>query len=121
MREEPKGRFDVDDSIVEAMSAFGAPPQAIAAAQALAHAEPPEEEAFGIYADNVATVNAFTALRTQWQYAGMNGQRTGLSYAGVAAWLDVFRPRQRRTLMADLQLMEAAVLQADQEKREKEE
>lgn len=117
------GRFDVDDSVIDAMRAYGAPPEAIASAQALAEAAPvPVQEGFGVYADNLAAVNSFAALRTQWQYAGQAGQRMGLNYAGVSAWIDRFiRPRHRRALMADLQLMESAVLLLDQEQREKEE
>lgn len=122
MRDEPAAPLAVDDSIVEAMQAYGAPPDAIAAAQALAEARPPAQEAFVVYADNQAAFDAFVTLRTQWQYAGMAGQRVGLDYAGVSAWLAVFvRPRRRRALMTDLLLMESAVLQADHEKREKEE
>lgn len=122
MRAAPVGLFDLDESIVEAMQRMGAPPDAVARAQALAEAAPPEEEAFGVYAENLPSVNAFTDLRTQWRHAGMHGQRMGLDYAGVSAWLDLFiRPRRRRALMADLMVMESAVLKADQEKREKEE
>lgn len=104
------------------MQAYGAPLDAIAAAQALAEAKPPAQEEFVVYADNVATFNAFVSLRTQWQYAGMAGQRVGLDYAGVSAWMALFiHQRRRRSLMSDLMLMESAVLQADHEKREKEE
>lgn len=91
----------------------------IEAARASHQAEP---AAFGVYADNLPVVAAFEALRTQWQYAGMAGQRMGLCYAGVNAWLDRFiHRRKRRALMHDLQVMERAVLVADQEQRDKKE
>lgn len=80
------------------------------------------ESDFGVYAENLPVVNAFVRLRTQWQYAGMAAQRVGLNYAGVISWVALnFRPRRRRALVADLQLMESAVLTADFEQRKKEE
>ncbi|MDB5884243.1 MAG: hypothetical protein JWR74_414 [Polaromonas sp.] len=106
------------------MQAWGAPPEEIATARARMeqNASCPDVESFGVYAENLPAVDAFVSVRTQWQYAGMAGQRMGLNYAGVSAWLDRFvRPRRRRALMADLQLMESAVLKADQDLRKKEE
>ncbi len=89
---------------------------------AAATAPPAEGETFGVYAENLPVVTAFEDLRTQWQYAGMAGQRMGLCYAGVCAWLDLFvHRRKRRTVMHGLQVMERAVLVADQEQRDKKE
>jgi len=83
-------------------------------------AAPTQGEAFGVYAENLPVVAAFEALRTQWQYAGMAGQRMGFCYAGVNAWLDRFvHRRKRRAVMQGLQFMERAVLVADQEQRDK--
>lgn len=124
MRDKPPSDFAPDLSIVEAMEAFGAPAEDIEAvrAQVLADAQPEEPEAFGVYAENLPTVSAFLALRTQWNYAGMVGQRTGFNYAGVSAWLQQnIKPRRRRALFNDLQVMEHAVLQADYELRKQNE
>lgn len=120
VREEAAPDFTPDLSIVEAMEAMCAPAEDVEAvrAQVLAEAPPEEPEGFGVYADNLTTVSAFLALRTQWNYAGMAGQRTGFNYAGVSAWLQAhIKPRRRRALFSDLQVMEHAVLQADHEQR----
>lgn len=53
----------------------------------------------------------FVAVRTQWRngFAGA----TGLDYAGVRAYMDLALPIDcdRRRLLEDLQVMEAAVLE----------
>ena len=107
------------------MQAFGAPQADIdrVRAQIEAAAAPQDGDTFGVHADNQRTVAAFVALRTQWQYAGMAGQRVGLLYAGVTAWLHehIRRPRIRREVFTGLQIMEQAVLGYDAEQRQKEE
>ena len=116
------GAFDLDDSVIEAMQAWGAPADEIEQARTQIDnaAPPPVQDTFGVHADNLPTVLAFQAVSTQWQRAGMAGQRVGLCYAGVSAWLDLFvRRRDRRSVMQGLQVMERAVLAADQEQREK--
>ena len=89
---------------------------------AAATAPPAEGEAFGVYAENLPVVAAFEALRTQWQYAGLAGQRTGLNYASVLSWLRerIRIPRQRRQVLAGIETMEKAVLAYDAEQRQKE-
>ncbi len=113
----------VDDGIVEAMRAMGAPPQAIAQAQALAEVAPPEARPYCLWHDNARAFELFLAVRTQWVYAGgMAVQRIGLNYAGVLAHLQINVPRRyHRALMQDLQAMEAAVLIADAELRKQRE
>lgn len=120
MREDTAPDFTPDLSIVEAMEAMGAPAEDIEAvrAQVLAEAPPEEPEAFGVYADNWITVCAFQAVRTQWVYAGIQGQRVGFNYSAVLDWVKAhIKPRRRRALFNDLQVMERAVLQADHEQR----
>lgn len=120
MREDTAPDFTPDLSIVEAMEAMGAPPEDVEAvrAQVLAEAPPEEPEAFGVYADNLRAVSAFLAVSTQWVYAGMVGQRVGFNYSAVWDWLKAhIKPRRRRALFNDLQVMEKAVLLADQEQR----
>lgn len=115
--------LDVDDSIVEAMQAWGAPPEAIAKAQALAAVAPPEEKPYYLWHDNARAFELFLAVRSQWVYAGgMAVQRIGLSYEGVRAYLLINVPRRfHRALMHDLQAMEVAVLGADAELRKQQE
>lgn len=104
------------------MRAWGASAEEIAKVQAVAAAAEPSDKPFGLWRDNDRPFQLFTNLRTQWVYAGMEGRRMGLNYAGVQAHLDIHIPRRRhRCLMADLQLMELAVLQADAELRQEKE
>ncbi|WP_313074444.1 DUF1799 domain-containing protein [Melaminivora sp.] len=107
------------------MQAFGAPQHEIdrVRAQIERAALPKTGDTFGVHADNQRVVAAFVSLRSQWSYAGMLAQRTGLQYAGVSAWLreSVRRTDHRREIFAGLQLMEHAVLAYDAEQRQKEE
>lgn len=128
MRDEPAaGQFDADETTLEAMQAWNAPQEEIDQVRARIaereRAAPSPDECFPVYADNLPTVSAFLALRTQWVYAGVDGQRTGLNYAGVCAWIDkhVPSPRRRRPLMQGIQTMEHAVLVADYERKQQEE
>lgn len=107
----------VDDSVIEAMQAYGAPPEAIAQAQALITpaAEPPSND-IEIWPENVQAVDAFFAVQTQWVRQSMTGHRVSLNYPGVWCVLDRMYPlRRRRRLFASLQVMELAVLEADAE------
>lgn len=110
----------MDDSIIEQMQAWGAPPEEIAKARAqLPDPDAPRDgDEFPIHRENVPVIEAFLALRTQWTYAGAAGQRMGLNYAALIAWVQQHaRPRRRRALIADLRVMECAVLVADKEQR----
>lgn len=103
------------------MRAFGAPLEEIEQAreQIGQTATPESGPAFAVHTDNWPAVMAFCALGARWQYAGIAGQRTGLDWAGVEAWIDRHaRRRQRRALSNDLQTMERAALHADRELRE---
>lgn len=107
------------------MAAWGAPAEDIEAVRVRIEAEAEkggdDADTFNVYAENLPTVHAFQAVSTQWQYAGF-GQRVGYLYAGVIAWINFnVHRRRRRALLADLQLMERAVLGADYELREKKE
>lgn len=104
---------------------MGATPDDIAAAQAqqtAAATQHASAEVFLVWESNRASFEAFFfGLRTQWQYAGMQAQRTGLNYAGVHTYLQLSTPRRQwRGLFADVQLMESAVLGADQELKDTE-
>ncbi len=119
----PPDAFAPDESIVEAMQAWGAPPEEIEAVRANLAPARPEPEAFGVYADNWPTVTAFYALRTQWDRAGMDARRSCLPFDRARAWVETYiRPRRRwREVLHGLHVMEQATLQADHEQRETEE
>lgn len=79
---------------------------------------------FEIYDDNWDSWLFYLAVQTQWVYvSGMCVQRIGLNYMGVesAARMSA-KPRSTwPALLADLQVIELAVLEADAEMAEKEE
>jgi hypothetical protein len=53
-------------------------------AQPHAAQQPPT---FWLWPDSLPLWQAWHQVQTQWRSAGMEGQRTGLCYAGVTAWL----------------------------------
>lgn len=81
----------------------------------------PREQGFGVYQENMPVVEAWCGVETQWLCAGMGGVMTGLNYAGVHAWLQIFiKPRERASIMRGLQVMERAALDAMHERRQQE-
>lgn len=62
-------------------------------------------------------VGLFAASATQWRRAGMSGIPTGLDYAGVAIVARAQGVALEDALFEDLQLMEAAALEAWAEAR----
>lgn len=116
----------MDEQILAAMRAFGAPAQEIErAAQLIEDKVSAAEQAdFEVHHDNIRSVRAWQRISTQWLFAGMDGVRVGLNYAGVVPWVQLQIPRRwQRSVMADIELMERAALQALHEIRlaEKEE
>lgn len=75
-----------------------------------------DDEEIEIWPDNLETVEAFLACRTQWQANGMNGQVHGLRYADVAATLDLLGVADRRAVFDGLRIMEAAALEVFSQK-----
>jgi Phage related hypothetical protein (DUF1799) len=127
IREEPADAWLPDEDILACMNAFGAPQKDIDAVRARIEAQREamrSEHAgadFPVWADNWDVVMAFQDVQTQWVRSSFSGQRMGLNYAGVNAWLDRFvRRTKRKNMFAGLQLMERAVLVADQELADKE-
>lgn len=111
--------------MLDAMRAMGAPAEDIErVAQAIKQqreSAKQEPQAFGVHEDNWLIVRAFETLRTQWNFAGMEGERTGLNYAGVIAWLDMYvHRRKRRDVMGGLMVMEDSALRAFKEIRDEE-
>lgn len=124
MRDEPEP-LEADASILEAMRAFGAPEEDIERARlAIESREATARQGFAVWPENQASVQLLIDTRTQWVYAGLEARRAGLDYQRVIGWITLMArgPRRRhRALMRDLQLMEMAVLAADQELIEHEE
>lgn len=61
---------------------------------------------------NLPIFNAWQRIQTQWRTGGM-GQRTGLDYAGVLAYLrdaSGIHPRRQAEIFAGIQAMEFAAL-----------
>ena len=77
--------------------------------------------------DAAAGVVAYSACATQWRYGGM-GSRTGMDYPACLALLDRYLPQWQdgggsafvdvtvTDLMADVQVIESAMLVADGER-----
>ncbi len=74
-------------------------------------------EAVELWPENVASVDLFLAVETQWHRAGMNGGHTGLDYVGVAAAMQLRGDPPR--LFDDVQLMEREFLAIMSRKRAK--
>lgn len=109
------------------MRAFRAPPEEIErvqqAMQARKAALAGDDAAnvFGVWADNVAIVDAWVGIETQWRTAGMTGVMTGLDYSAVTNWLQLFvKQSERKEIMRGLQTMERAALAAMAELRAQE-
>lgn len=115
------------------MRELSAPPEDIEIAEAVLAAEQVDED-FDVHADNLALVQVFCRISTQWDYLpltsgasagvataiGSTLMRVGFRYDGVrsALWFMGLPVRKQRALFDDLQVMEAAVLEADAELRE---
>lgn len=67
---------------------------------------------FEVWPENENAVWLFLRSQSQWVYAGMNGVRTGLNYAGVATVLahSGWTADEQREAFAGLQVIEFAVL-----------
>lgn len=74
-------------------------------------------EAVELWPENVASVDLFLAIETQWHRAGMDGSPTGLDYAGVAAAMQLRGDPPR--LFDDLQVMEREFLAIMSQQRAK--
>lgn len=107
----------VDEEAAQALRRVGVKEEDIDAALAQeAQAEAmPEIEDFEVYEDCWESVRFFLTVQTQWIFAGMGAQRVGLNYPGVESGARMAGVRRSLWpgLLADLQVMENAVLEAD--------
>ena len=78
----------------------------------------PSDKAY-LWPCNLPTFRLWQQVQTQWRVGGM-GDRTGLDYAGVAAFMRdglAIRAKDRAEMFKGLQAMENAVLDVWAEKR----
>lgn len=107
--------FDVDDGIIAELEALGAPPEVIENAR---RQIPPEPE-LEIFADNIAAVEMFQAMQTQWRsVAGAERVvRLGIDYTALLATINAFvEPADRKQMFDDVRIMELETLKVEGEK-----
>ena len=75
---------------------------------ALPDLPPAPDEDFGVSTENWPTVEMFLRVQTQWR-TSMGGV-IGLDYAAVAWVLKLYGIEDQRSLLEDLQVMEAAAM-----------
>ena len=115
----------VDDEVAEGLRRIGVIEADIAAAQDV-QPEDEVEAVFEVHADCWKSVMFFLKVETQWTWVTtgvhvpqvgieLRGMRAGFSYAAVEAGMRMvgIKPHQRAGLLADLQVMEKAVLSAE--------
>jgi hypothetical protein len=66
------------------------------------------DEDFGVWPENWTTIEMFLRVQTQWR-TSMGGV-IGLDYAAVAWVLKLYGIEDQRSLLEDLQVMEAAAM-----------
>jgi len=66
------------------------------------------DEDFGVWPENWPTIEMFLRVQTQWR-TSMGGV-IGLDYAAVAWVLKLYGIEDQRSLLEDLQVMEAAAM-----------
>lgn len=74
------------------------------------HHHEQQDQSFGVYEENRATVEAFVGLQTQWRFtAGAGGVvYQGFDYPAVEAYLRATRARRPRRIFEGLLVMERA-------------
>lgn len=81
-----------------------------AAAFGVALPEEPQSQDFEVWQDNWEVVLVFMRCQTQWRTT-MSGL-LGLDYTAVAWVLKLYEIEDQRSMLEDLQVMEAAAMQA---------
>ncbi|WP_316978051.1 DUF1799 domain-containing protein [Shumkonia mesophila] len=101
------------DEAAEDLSAFGAPPEI----RERCEANDPSEEIIGVLPEGMDAAMLFMALATQWTFAGMDGQPTGLVYASIEPTARMGGIALTPAVFAGLRIMEAAAIAAWRERR----
>ncbi|WP_004181383.1 DUF1799 domain-containing protein [Nitrosospira lacus] len=70
-----------------------------------------EDNAFGVWKENVKTVEFFLSVLTQWRVHGMTGAILGFEYPGIVAAMAMNGIRNQKRLFADLRIMESAAME----------
>jgi hypothetical protein len=71
---------------------------------------------FEVLPENWEAVQFFLRCQTQWRTGGMGGM-VGLDYGAVAWLLRLYRAKDQRAVLEDLQVMESAVLETMAKRR----
>ncbi len=106
---------DAHDEAQDAAAAFGLALELPASGQASA--------VFWLWPECLSDWQLWGQVQTQWRYAGMSAQPTGLDYAAVVAWLRAHgygrgQPKNLAETLGHLQAMERAALDAWAEQRQ---
>lgn len=91
------------------MAAFGLSPEALPD-------EEEEETDYRVLPENWETVQVFIRCATQWRYAGMAGQPTGLDYSAVESVMRMRAVDDQSDALDRLRIMEGEVLRVLREK-----
>jgi hypothetical protein len=93
--------------VMDDLSAYNAPAEVAGQMQAQR-----AEALFELWPENSLPASVFLACGTQWDRAGINGQRVALNYTRAESVIRLMRvPRQEwPQLLMDLRTMEAAAL-----------
>jgi hypothetical protein len=70
---------------------------------------------YEVWPENWDAIQMFLRCQTQWRTAGMGGV-IGLDYAAVSWVLRLYKIKDQRAVLEDLQVMEAAVIEGLAEK-----
>jgi hypothetical protein len=95
-----------DSDIVRGLRAFGADDAFLAEWREAQRAQP-----LDVWDDNEQALLVFLESSTQWRYAGMEGARVGLDYAGVRSVIALLGVPETPALFGDLRDMEHEALQ----------
>ena len=70
-----------------------------------------EEETFEVWPENWKAVEMFLRLQTQWVVGGM-GSLIGLNYQSVSILFEVYKVKNRRKMLEQIQAIERGALDA---------
>ena len=70
----------------------------------------PERRDFVVWEENQEAVEMFLQVQTQWRTGGGGGM-VGMDYGAIAWLLRLYRVKDQRAILEDLQVMEATVLE----------
>lgn len=102
------------------MRAYGAPDEVIEVKRAEWLAAQPPFEPTEIYPENVEAFQVFLTLTPQWEFPGMNGGRTTVSFVEVESCIRLMRVARRADCFRRVRLLIGAAREVfiEQQRRE---